>query len=129
MKLEKCGIILKTSRKEECIAFYMTVMKMQVAFENDFLTCFDCNGFYIMIEPWLEDHAAPHSENLVLRFNVESIMEHKEELENQGIPVDHATFDWGEILAFSDPAGTRIELRDSRTFNQQSKGSHEVPKL
>jgi lactoylglutathione lyase len=119
MKFEKCGIIIKTCRKDECIAFYKIIMKMQIVFENEFLTCFDCNGLYIMIEPWLEKYPAQNNENIVLRFNVESVIEHKDELESHGIPVDYATFDWGEILAFSDPAGTRIELKDSNTFNQQ----------
>lgn len=51
MKIDKCGLIIKTSRKNQN-AFHSTKWSnMQIAFDDEFLTCFECNNLYCDLSP------------------------------------------------------------------------------
>lgn len=119
MKVVRPGVILKTMRQRECVEFYREVIGLEVLFADDFLTCFAWGDAYLMVEPPGQGESATSSENLVLRCNVVDVGAQKARLEGMGVPVNHAKFDWGEILTLVDPAGNRIELKDAATFEHQ----------
>jgi len=119
MNPSRSGVILKTSRKAECIAFYRDIIGLDILFEDDFLTCFGWGDGYLMIEPDPEGHALAPCDHLVLRFNVEDVPEVVSRLRRHGIEAHYAKFDWGEIASFQDPAGTKLEFKDAASFQSQ----------
>ena len=123
MKVEKLGIILKTNRQRECVESYRSILGLDVLFEDDFLTCFACGESYLMVEPAPEGTTDSPTTNLVLRFNVENVQAERHRLQNLGLETHHARFDWGEILTFTDPAGTQLELKDASSFERQIQTS------
>lgn len=112
------GWIVKTDRQTECVEFYRDVLGLRVLFETDFLTCFDVGGVYLMVEP--RGNAMTDSgDSLVIRLNVADVLAERRALESKGIECVYSRFDWGEILMFQDPAGTKIELKDAIGFDAQ----------
>lgn len=127
MKVQQQGLILKTRLKTECVEFYKNIMGMQVLFENDFLTCFACGTGHLMVEPGQDSSLS--SESIVLRLNVENVLAERDRLGAMGIEVCYAAFEWGEILTLHDPAGTKIELKDSGTFEAQIRQHAQAQQL
>jgi catechol 2,3-dioxygenase-like lactoylglutathione lyase family enzyme len=119
MKIVRQGVILKTGRQRECVAFYRNILGLDVLFEDHFLTCFACGEGYLMVEPLLEGTEETPCGSFVLRFNVENIQDEQHRLQRHGVTSHYARFDWGEILTLADPAGTRIELKDAASFERQ----------
>ncbi|MEK7391923.1 MAG: VOC family protein [Fibrobacterota bacterium] len=119
MNPPRSGVILKTSRKAECVAFYRDILELEVLFEDDFLVCFAWGGGYLMVEPDPERQADSACGHLVLRFHVDDVVEEVERLRRHGIEARYAKFDWGEIASFQDPAGNKLELKDSASFQAQ----------
>lgn len=117
MKIDRSGLILKTRMTQECIAFYKDILNLDILFESDFLTCFSLTGNYLMIEPL--DGEPQSSPDIVIRLNVENVLEAQATLDKHRIATYYSNFDWGEILTFFDPAGTKIELKDSGKFEAQ----------
>jgi len=83
------------------------------------LTCFRLLEGYLMIEPNPEGIPEKNEELLVLRLNVEDVLAERELLGFHGVESFHSKFDWGEILTFYDPAGTKIELKDAARFEER----------
>lgn len=119
LNIQRTGLIIKTRRTEECVRFYREVLKLETLFEGPSLTCFGVGGSYLMIEPNPQGILEGQSELLVLRLNVPDVLAAREELGSQGVESFYSKFDWGEILTFHDPAGTKIELKDSAGFEGQ----------
>mgnify|MGYP000986718414 CR=1 FL=1 len=119
MNISQSGIIIKTRHVVECIDFYRNVLGLDVLFATDFLTCFQWGASYLMIEPAPDGSATTRDEHLVLRCNVQSVAEERDKLVHHGILSFYDKFEWGEILTFFDPAGTKIELKDARSFDEQ----------
>jgi len=117
MKIKTSGIIIKTKLKNECVSFYKEVLNFEILFENDFLTCFSVAGNYLMIEP-AEEISNPNP-NIIIRINIENIREAHAALEEKNITAHYDSFEWGDILTFFDPSGTKIELKDSEKFEAQ----------
>ena len=122
MNIDRTGIIIKTKLVAECIGFYRDVLGLEVLFADDFLTCFGWGASYLMIEPAPEGAATSKDGNLVLRCNVGSVSDERDRLAGLGVVSYHDRFEWGEILTFFDPAGTKIELKDAQTFDEQVRG-------
>ena len=119
MKITKSGLIIKTNKAAECIHFYKEILKLQTLFESSFLTCFGISGNYLMIEPNPSSANEINHELLVLRMNVDNVVAERDYLISKGVESFYNKFEWGEILTFFDPAGTRIELKDSIQFEKQ----------
>ena len=119
MKITKFGLIIKTNNATECIHFYKEILKFKILFENSFLTCFEVSGNYLMIEPNPSGANEISNELLILRMNVDNVIAERNYLISKGIESFYNKFEWGEILTFYDPAGTKIELKDSVQFEKQ----------
>lgn len=119
MNFSQSGIIIKTDLKPECVAFYKNILELNTLFESNFLTCFDCHGSYLMIEPLLNGDKSKQPLDFVIRFNVENVLAEQAALRKKGVESFYNKFDWGEILTFFDPAGTKLELKDSIGFDRQ----------
>ncbi len=72
-----------------------------------------------MIEPAINAGDYGRSSNIVIRFNVENVLAEQAALRQKGVESFYNRFDWGEILTFFDPAGTKLELKDSSGFERQ----------
>jgi len=119
MNIHRSGLIIKTSKTAECVRFYRDVLQLEISFEGPSLTCFRLLEGYLMIEPNPAGLPERNEERLVLRLNVEDVLAEQEVLGFHGLESFYSKFDWGEILTFYDPAGTKIELKDAARFEEQ----------
>ena len=113
------GIILKTERFEDCIAFYRDRLGLPVWFEKPGLVCLRFGTGYLMIEKGGVAQAGGKStrENpTVLRFNVEDVDAVAAEMTRSGIAVAVHKHDWGTIASFADPDGNPCELKNEDRF-------------
>jgi len=119
--LVRChGIILRTERYIECVAFYRDTLGLPVWFEKPGLVCLRFGDGYLMVETEgfaSQDNpmrAKPVSENPTkLRFNVKDVKAAARLLENKGVHVEIKTFDWGTTGTFLDPDGNVCALKDA----------------
>lgn len=116
MKIEKIGIIIKTSKKLQCIDFYKNIFDLKVRFQSDFLCCFEFGESYLMIEPQINDAVDSSKEDTLIRINVADVKREYEKLIASGIKAVYNEFDWGSICTTYDPAGTKLEFMDSVKF-------------
>ncbi len=110
------GIILCTKRYDACIAFYRDVLELPVWFEMRGLCCFHLGDGYRMIGTGGHacDGRKSNAENpTMLRLNVTDVASAADLLETRGIPVQHKSFDWGQVATFIDPDGNACELKDA----------------
>lgn len=114
MKIDKIGIIIKTDRKVQCIEFYRRFFDLKVRFQSGFLCCFEFGDSYLMIEPQLADASDSSKEDTLIRVNVADVMREYETFRAAGLKAQYDEFDWGAICTLYDPAGTKIELMDSK---------------
>ena len=120
MQFSEAGIILFTSRYEDCVAFYGDVLGLALMFRFDRadsrLTCFDLGGAYLMVEPGLPEAGRGGRYPVKLRFNVEDIETAAMELQGKGVEVTIRHHDWGTTAEFADPDGNRCALRSVQGF-------------
>lgn len=110
------GVILRTERYLECVAFYRDALGLPVWFEKDGLVCLRFGAGYLMVETGgvACDGRKPSAENpTVLRFNVDDVTSTAALLEERGIPVAVRQFSWGIVGMFEDPDGNACELKDA----------------
>ena len=123
MQFSEAGIILFTSRYEDCVAFYGEVLGLPLMFRLDRadskLTCFDLGGAYLMVEPGgpqISESGKAGQPPVKLRFNVEDIETSAMELQGKGVEVTVHHHDWGTTAEFADPDGNRCALRSVQGF-------------
>ena len=120
MKIERTGLILKTSRVEECIRFYRDVLECPVWFRNEGVTCLGICDTYILVEA-PDESAPPPSPSFILRLNVVDVRKEAEVLRSRGVDAWVDDFDWGTICTFFDPAGTKLELMEAHRFRREHR--------
>jgi len=116
MQIDRMGIILKTPKFAECIAFYRDMLDFPIWFANESVTCIGIGSSYILIEPPDADDLKPPGESVVVRLNVADVESEAQTLQVRGVSawVDH--FEWGTICTFFDPGGTKLELMEAKKF-------------
>jgi lactoylglutathione lyase len=124
MKTKRTGLILYVKKYEESIAFYKTVLELEVLFQNNKLACFDLYGTYLMVEKEdREDYLALNEMNTkafsCIRINVNNVKRTANDLKKEGIETDYQEYDWGKVVKFYDPNKNLIALRDEETFARQ----------
>jgi predicted enzyme related to lactoylglutathione lyase len=124
MKIDKIGIIIKTSKKVQCIDFYKKAFDLKIRFHSDFLCCFEFCDSYLMIEPQMNEVADSSKEDTLIRINVEDVKVEYEKLVAAGFHAIYNQFDWGSICTTYDPAGTKLELMDSGKFLEKYNEQH-----
>lgn len=121
MDIERTGLILKTSRVEECVAFYRDVLECRVWFRNEDVTCLGIGESYILVEPLDKTASDQPSPNLILRLNVADVRKEAEALRARGADAWVDDFEWGTICTFFDPAGTKLELMEAHRFRRERR--------
>lgn len=126
MKLLRTGIILNTENYESCVAFYATVLGLNVLFAKteaeDRLTCFDFGGTYLMVETggFAKTSGKLIQENCTkLRINVQNLEAARQHLLAQGIEAEITRFSWGSTINIYDPDGNRVGIREEQEFSSQ----------
>ncbi len=128
MTIQQTGFILYTIEYEKCVAFYENVLKLDVLYRREQLTCFDFHGSYLMVE--LDDETTetvvtlPKRDRTCLRLNVPDVKEACKVLEEHSIPYDYYEFDWGTIAKFRDPDGNLIGFRSAQEHEAHKKDDH-----
>ena len=126
MQIARTGIILNTERYHDCVAFYRDLFDLPLLFQQrhgDFrLTCFDFKGAYLMVETG--GHAKPEGKTIEhnaskLRFNVTSLEDALQTLNNHGIAAEIKVNDWGSTIDIFDPDGNRVGIREESSFAAQ----------
>lgn len=125
MKFTRAGIILFTQNYEECVAFYGSVLELEVLHEIDRederLTTFSLGNAYLMIETGgvASEGAKTVAQNPTkFRFNVSDVSATCELLRRKGVDVSLATYTWGTIAEFTDPDGNLCALRSDDGFGE-----------
>jgi lactoylglutathione lyase len=121
MDIARTGLILKTSRVEECIAFYRDVLECPIWFRKEDVTCLGLGESYILIEPLDASGTGRPSPDLILRLNVTDVHKEAEGLRARGAEAWVDEFDWGTICTFFDPAGTKLELMEAHRFRKERR--------
>jgi lactoylglutathione lyase len=121
MDIERTGLILKTSRVEECVAFYRDVLECPVWFRNEDVTCLGIGESYILVEPLDKTASDQPSPNLILRLNVADVRKEAEALRARGADAWIDDFEWGTICTFFDPVGTKLELMEAHRFRRERR--------
>lgn len=128
MEYERTGIILYTINYKECIDFYSNILKLEILFSTEMLTCYKFGGSYLMVE--IDDTIDPSKEyqsgdriTTCLRLNVKNVKQHAEHLSAHNIKVDYQEHEWGTIAKFFDPDGNLCAFRDTVTFEKQVNAS------
>ncbi len=126
MNIKRTGHILYVRKYKECVAFYSTILKLDILFQNTELTCFDFFGAYLMVEK--EDRAdyLDLAEGFkktfsCIRMHVENVMEITLHLRSKKIDVDYQEHNWGIVVKFFDPDGNLLAFKDEETFVKQIK--------
>ncbi len=120
MKFERTGVILRTEKYDECVAFYSEVLNLPVIEslddEHSKLTVLRFGeDTYLMVETG--GKAVPSGKDLIqnsvwLRFNVKSVEDAAAELLDKGIDVQIRKEVWGTVGDFRDPDGNMILPHD-----------------
>lgn len=125
MEILKSGFILYTINYKECVFFYENILKLDVLYRKDSLTCFDFNGSYLMVEIDDESNLTEPSiakrDKTCLRMNVKNVKKACEILDKNAIPYDYHEFDWGIIAKFRDPDGNLIGFRSTQEHEEDIK--------
>ena len=122
MNFDRTGIILYTINYQKCVEFYQHILKLNVLFKTNTLTCFEFGSAYLMVE--IEDENLPEScENnrtrTCLRMNVSNVKDSVRILENNHIEVDYQEHEWGTVAKFLDPDGILCAFKDTEKFERQ----------
>lgn len=125
MNFTRSGIILFTQNYEDCVAFYGSVLGLEILHEIDRegerLTTFSLGGAYLMIETGgvASQSAKTVAQNPTkFRFNVPDVSATADLLQRKGLDVSVATYTWGTIAEFTDPDGNLCALRSDEGFGE-----------
>ena len=118
MKLSRTGVIINTERYEACVAFYRDLFGLEILFtKGDYLTCFDFQGSYLMIETEgglvavVEDHGHLERERVVVRARARRReSERREQREHESLSLRHAP------SVRPSPSAGKDVLRSRRNF-------------
>jgi len=124
MKIDRTGFILYVRKYADCVAFYQTVLGLEIQFQNEDLTCFDFFGTYLMVEQedredYLELEVQQPKNFSCLRMNVADVRLISEAVKEKNIEVDYQEHSWGIVAKFKDPDGNLIAFKDSKGFEKQ----------
>lgn len=114
------GIILRTERFDECVAFYRDTLGLPVWFEKPGLVCLRYGSGYLMVETeGFANQGNPLQAKSInenptkLRFNVKDVAASADLLKRHGVDVEMKVFDWGTTGTFLDPDGNICALKDA----------------
>ncbi len=123
MVFSQAGVILFTEHYEQCVAFYGSVLELDLLHridrEGERLTTFSLSGAYLMIESGGVASRAAKSlteSPVKLRFNVPDVLSASEFLKEKGVDVNVLDHSWGTTAEFTDPDGNRCALRSDDGF-------------
>ena len=123
MNFTKAGIILFTENYAQCVAFYGTVLELDLLHQIDRpgerLTTYALGNAYLMIETGGIASPSPKSVQqnpTKFRFNVPDVVGTADRLKSKGVHVSVAAYDWGTIAEFTDPDGNVCALRSDEGF-------------
>jgi lactoylglutathione lyase len=108
---EQGGVILFVEKFYECEKFYAETIGLRILYRKESLTAFEFGNGYLMLEAESSEIRKAARGSFVLRFNLRDLVGASNHLKQQGIDVVVHDFDWGSIAAFTDPEGTRCELK------------------
>lgn len=129
MKADRTGIILYVHRYQECVNFYRDVLKLEIMFATDALTCFALGAMYLMVEVDDENplpRTPEEGNRSCIRINVANVKEYAERLAAKGIEHTYGEFAWGTIAKFYDPDGNLLAFKDSEKFEKQIKEAQQL---
>lgn len=125
MNFTRSGVILFTQNYEACVAFYGSVLGLEILHkidrEGERLTTFSLGGTYLMIETGgvASQSAKTVAQNPTkFRFNVPDVPATADLLRRKGVDVSVATYTWGTIAEFTDPDGNLCALRSDEGFGE-----------
>ena len=114
----KTGFILYVIHYEACIHFYEKILKLNVLYKKENLTCFDFHGSYLMVEvddEYLEENLKLDSRpKTCIRINVADVKKACINLDENNIKYAYGEYDWGTIAKFHDPDLNLIGFRSAK---------------
>lgn len=124
MTFTMTGIILFTENYEQCVAFYGSVVGLEILHAIDradeCLTTFALGpNTYLMVETGgvaAETGKTVAQNPTKLRFNVPDVRAVSERLRSKGVDVAVADYRWGTTAEFRDPDGNLCALRSDGGF-------------
>ncbi|WP_109299298.1 VOC family protein [Aquimarina sp. AU474] len=126
MDVARTGIIFYVQKYKECLVFYTNILKLNILFKNETLTCFDLFGTYLMIEKedrpeYLVDKNTERENFSCIRINIINVKQIADDLIANDIDVDYQEHDWGIVAKFFDPEGNLLAFKDEESFAKQIK--------
>jgi lactoylglutathione lyase len=108
MAKSKSGVVLSVARFHECIHFYRDKIGLEISMEKPGIVRFQLESMYLQIEDGISLEI-PISNNVIIRENVPSISDKRQELLERGVVLEVHDLEWGEIGFALDPHGNKFE--------------------
>jgi predicted enzyme related to lactoylglutathione lyase len=125
LAIDRTNTVLYCERWTETVAFYQSVLRLSIAFHNDWFVEFQLtpSSFLSIADTSRATVAAVRGQGITLTWQVSDLDHARNVLKASGIDVTDIRRRWGaNVFYCHDPEGHRIELWSNETRRERAVG-------